>query len=166
MARHRSRRHISRSRRMRGGNSNYSDASSYGTYVNGTGDSQWNRTMDQAGAYGQIPGNIIIGAQGQNVTPTSQVPTQNNLSLVQSAGRRRRRKGGFLGEVINQAIVPLSLIGMQQNYKRGKKGGKTSKRRGGFIGEAVNQAVVPLALLGMQQNYSRKRTGGKTRRHR
>ena len=158
MARHKSRRH----RRMRGGSGNYTDASSYGMYVNGTGGSQWDRTMDQAGAYGQIPGNVIIGAQGQNVTPPSQIPT--NLNLVQSAGKKRRR-GGFLGEVINQAVVPLTLIGMQQNYRRGKKGGKTHKRRGGFVAEAVNQAVVPLALLGMQQNYGRKRRGGKTRKH-
>ena len=164
MTRHRSRRHR-RSHRMRGGSGNYSDGASYGMYVNGTANSQWDRTMDQAGAYGQIPGNVIIGAQGQNVTPTSQMPTQSNLSLVQSAGRRKK-KGGFLGEVINQAIVPFSLIGMQQNYRRGKRGGKTHKTRGGFVAEAVNQAVVPLTLLGMQQNYSRKRRGGKTRRHR
>lgn len=170
MARHRSRRHRSRSRRdrsrsrrMLGGA--YSDAASYGMFVNGTGDQQWNRTMDQSGPYGQIQGNVIIGAQGQNVTPPSQVPTAEQLALVQKAGKRRRR-GGFLGEVINQAVVPVSLLGMQQTYRRNKRGGKTKKNRGGFVGEVVNQAVVPLALLGMQQNYRRKRGGSRrTRRH-
>jgi len=81
--------------------------------------------MDQSGPYGKIQGNDIIGAQGQNVIPPSQTPTSSNLELIQSAGRRRR-KGGFLGEVINQAIVPLSIIGMQQTYRR-KRGGKTRK---------------------------------------
>ena len=126
MARHRSRRHRTRSRRrMRGGS--YTSASSYGEYVNGSGASQWARTMDQSGPYGQIQGNVIIGAQGQNVTPVSQVPNAGQLALVQKAGRRRRR-GGFLGEVVNQAIVPLTILGMQQTYRR-KRGGKRHTRR-------------------------------------
>lgn len=121
--RHRSKRH----RSMMGGNGNYSDGASYGMYVNGSGGSQWARTMDQSGPYGGVPGNVIIGAQGQNVSPPSQIPPQSNLALVQKAGTgKRRRKGGFLGEVINQAIVPLSILGMQQTYRR-KRGG--SKRR-------------------------------------
>jgi hypothetical protein len=110
---------------MRGGS--YTSASSYGEYVNGSGASQWARTMDQSGPYGQIQGNVIIGAQGQNVTPVSQVPNAGQLALVQKAGRRRRR-GGFLGEVVNQAIVPLTILGMQQTYRR-KRGGKRHTRR-------------------------------------
>jgi hypothetical protein len=125
MARH-SRRHRSRSRRMRGGS--YTSASSYGMYVNGTGGSQWARTMDQSGPYGQVQGNVIIGAQGQNVQPSSMMPNQSQLNLAQSGGRRRRRRGGFLGEVVNQAVVPLALLGMQQTYRR-KRGGKRHTRR-------------------------------------
>ena len=125
MARHRSRRHRSRSRRMRGGS--YTSASTYGQYVNGTTGEQWARTMDQSGPYGQIPGNTIIGAQGQNIIPPSQMPNAGQLALVQKAGRRRRR-GGFLGEVVNQAIVPLSILGMQQTYRR-KRGGKRHTRK-------------------------------------
>ena len=93
MTRHRTRKHITRkhrtrkhstrkyrrSRNMRGGS--YTDGASYGMYVNGTTGSQWSRTMDQAGPYGQVPGNTLIGAQGQNVTPTTQMPTSNNLNL-------------------------------------------------------------------------------------
>jgi hypothetical protein len=105
----------------------YSDAASYGMYVSGTGGEQWSRTMDTAGAYGQIPGNLIIGAQGQNVTPASQMPTAGQVALVQKAGRRRRR-GGFLGEVVNQAVVPFALLGMQQTYRR-KRGGKRHTRK-------------------------------------
>jgi hypothetical protein len=118
---------------MRGGS--YTDAASYGMYVNGTTGSQWSRTMDQAGPYGQVPGNVLIGAQGQNVTPTSQMPTSNNLKLIQSGAGRRRRRGGFIGEVINQAIVPLSLLGMQQSYGRRKRGGKTLRKRKGGNGD-------------------------------
>lgn len=117
-----------RTRKTRGGA--YSSATTYGGYVNGSGGSQWNRTMDQSGAYGKVPGNTIIGAQGQNVTPASQLATSAQTKLAQSAGRRRKN-GGFLGEVINQAIVPFGLLGLQQSYRRkrgGKKGG-TRRRR-------------------------------------
>jgi len=157
MPRH-SRRHRSQNRKMRGGS--YSSATTYGQYVNGTGNSQWDRTMDQSGAYGKMPGNTIIGAQGQNTIPPSYMPTGEQLGLVQKAGKRGR-KGGFLRE----AIVPFSLLAMQQSYRRGKRGGKTKKNKGGFVGEVVNQAVVPLALLAMQQSYGRKRKGNKTRKH-
>lgn len=126
MARH-SRRHSRRhrSRKMRGGS--YTDGASYGRYVNGTTGEQWSRTMDQTGTFGQIQGNVIIGAQGQNVTPVSQMPSAGQLSLIQNGAGRRRRRGGFLGEVVNQAIVPLALLGAQQNYGRKRKGGKTRR---------------------------------------
>lgn len=129
MARH-SRKH-SRRHKMRGGS--YSSASSYGEYVNGNAGAQFNRVFDQGGAYGKIPGNVIIGAQGQNVDSRSQMPTQSQLNLVQNGGRRhkknrRSRKGGFLGEVINQAIVPFALVGMQNTYRR-KKGGRNRRTR-------------------------------------
>jgi hypothetical protein len=57
------------------------------------------------------------------------MPTGAQLGLVQRAGSRHRRgrKGGFLGEVINQAIVPIGLLGLQQTYRR-KKGGKRHTR--------------------------------------
>jgi hypothetical protein len=124
MPKHKSR---SRSRKMRGGS--YSSATTYGQYVNGSGGSQWDRTMDQSGSYGQVPGNTIIGAQGQNVTSPSQMPTGAQMALVQKAGRRRK-KGGFLGQVINQAIVPFSLLGMQQTFRRKRGGNRRTRRRG------------------------------------
>ncbi len=123
MARH-SRRHISRSRKMRGGG-----GAEYVYSVVGSGDSQFSRTLDQAGAYGQIPGNVIIGEQGQNVQPASIMPTQAQLNLAQGGGRRRRaRKGGFIGEVVNQAIVPFALVDMQNTYRR-KRGGRSRRTR-------------------------------------
>lgn len=122
------RRNRRRSRRMRGGQG----ATEYVYGAVGSGDAQYNRTLDQSGQYGQIQGNVLIGAQGQNVMPPTQVPSASQLQLIQSAGRRRRgsrsRKGGFLGEVVNQAIVPFALLGMQQTYRR-KRGGKRRTRR-------------------------------------
>ncbi len=125
MARH-SRRHRSRSRKMMGGS--YQSGASYGEYVNGSTNAQFERTLGLQGPYGQIQGNVIIGAQGQNVPSASMIPNQTNLDRIQSAGRRRRRRGGFLGEVVNQAIVPFALVGMQNTYRR-RKGGRSRRTR-------------------------------------
>jgi hypothetical protein len=160
MARHRH----SRSRSYKGGNGNYTSATTYGSYVNGSGDSQFNRVFDQGGADAGRQTNVLIGAQGQ-WAQQPHGPSPQNLSLIQSAGGRKKR-GGLWGEVINQAVVPFTLLGLQQNYGRKKHGGKTCKRRGGCMGAAINQAVVPLALLGLQHTYGRKKRGGKTRKHR
>jgi len=126
-------RKIRASRRNKRGGS-YSSASSYGVYVNGGQNAQYDRTLGVSGPYSNVQGNVIIGAQGQNVQ-TQGVPTSENLSLVQSAGKRRRssskrsRRGGFFGSVVNQAIVPFSILGMQQTYRRKRHGGKKTKRR-------------------------------------
>ena len=132
MAKHRhSRKHSRRHRRHshKGGSGNYTSASSYGSYVNGSGDSQFARTFDIAGPYGSRAGSEYVGAQGQNATQFA-TPTAQNLALVQSAGRRRRRskRGGFIGQILNQAVVPLSLLGMQQTYRRKRHGGRGTRR--------------------------------------
>ena len=47
-------------------------------------------------------------------------------------GRRRghkSRKGGFMGQVINQAVVPFALLGAQQMYGTRRRRGKKSVRR-------------------------------------
>jgi len=114
-------------RHKRGGSpSNYTSASSYGQYVNGSENDQFNRVFSTSGPYASIPSNISIGAQGQNSAQPN-VPTSQDLSLIQSAGRRRKH-GGLWGQVINQALVPATLLGMQQTYRRKKSGGKKSRR--------------------------------------
>jgi hypothetical protein len=124
---------------MRGGNSSslYGSASSYGSYVNGSENSQYDRVFSQAGPYGGVPGNVSIGAQGQNASMPG-TPNANSLALIQSAGTKRRRKrghhtkkrrGGFLGQVINQAIVPFTLLGMQQKYRRNKSNHSSTNSR-------------------------------------
>jgi hypothetical protein len=70
------------------------------------------------------------------ILPASQTPTPGNLSLIQSAGGRRRRRGrmtkkrgGFLmGEVINQAVVPFGLLALQNRYGRRKSRMNKSRR--------------------------------------
>jgi hypothetical protein len=117
---------------MRGGSGSYSSASSYGQYVAGSPDVQFSNTFNQNGPYGNVPGNSLIGQQGQGLPSSSQMPSSSQLQLIQNGGRRTRRhkrhRGGFLGEVINQAIVPFGLLGLQQSYHR-KKGGSHRSRR-------------------------------------
>ena len=112
------------SRKMKGGS--YSSATTYGQYVNGSGDSQWNRTMDQGGSYGNVQSNLLIGAQGQN-SQLNGAPSASQMKLIQGGGRRRR-KGGFLGSVINQALPPVAILAMQQTYGRKKRGGKYTRK--------------------------------------
>jgi hypothetical protein len=112
---------------MRGGS--YTSGTTYNSYVNGSGESQFARTFDTTGPYASRVGAEYVGAQGQNAQQPG-VPTAQNLSLIQSAGKRRRsRRGGFFGEVINQAIVPFGLLGLQQTYRKKRTGGKTRKTR-------------------------------------
>ena len=62
------------------------------------------------------------------ILPADRAPSAQNLALVQKAGKRRGKRGGFLGPIINQAIVPFSLVAMQNRYGR-KTGGKTRRHR-------------------------------------
>jgi hypothetical protein len=128
-----------RKHKMRGGNGSYpySSASSYNNYVNGSENSQYDRVFSQSGPYASVQGNMSIGAQGQNANLVG-APNASSLSLIQSAGTKRRhkrahrtkkRRGGFLGQVINQAIVPFTLLGMQQKYRRNKTNHSSKKSR-------------------------------------
>jgi hypothetical protein len=128
-----------RRHKMMGGNGGapYSSAASYSSYVNGPENSQYDRVFSQSGAYASVPGNTSIGAQGQNANMIG-TPNASSLSLIQSAGSRYRRKrggrtkkrrGGFLGQVINQAIVPFGLLGMQQSFRRNRTSSSKSRRR-------------------------------------
>ena len=122
------RRRHRRTRRQRGGS--YSSASTYGMEVNGTGPEQYARTFSMDSPYASRFGSDYVGAQGQWAHQPN-TPTSEQLALVQSAGRRRRRtRGGFLGPVVSQAIVPATILAMQQTYRRkGHGGNKTFRRR-------------------------------------
>ena len=113
-------------RKHRGGSSanpsSYSSASTYGMAVNGSGDSQFNRVFGNGGN-----SNIITGVQGQNAG----IPA----TLAQKAGGKRStsgkrsKKGGFWGQIINQAVVPFGILGLQQTYGRKRSGGGKTRRR-------------------------------------
>jgi hypothetical protein len=110
----------SRKHGKRGGAGAYSSAASYGSYVNGSGDSQWNRVFTGA----NLPnGNEIIGAQGQNST----IPPSVASSGKMTGGKRRTKKGGFWGQVISQALVPFGLWGLQNRFSR-RKGLRSHKK--------------------------------------
>jgi hypothetical protein len=123
----------SKRRNHKKGGGNYTSASSYGNYVDGDLNSQYNRTFSQTGPNAANQSNILTGVQGQNMHFIG-TPSSSQLSTIQRAGRRRRRRnkkskrGGFLGEIINQAIVPFSILGLQQSYRRKKNTGKKSRK--------------------------------------
>ena len=124
MAKQRRSRSHRRKRSQRGGS--YTSATTYGSYVNGTGDQQFSRTFDQSGPYGARMGTEYVGAQGQWGNQPN-MPSAENLSLIQSAGSRRKR-GGLFGEVLSQAIVPAAILGMQQTYRKRRTGGRRTRR--------------------------------------
>jgi hypothetical protein len=124
MAKHRRSRSHRRKRSQRGGS--YTSATTYGGYVNGTGDQQFARTFDQSGPYGARMGTEYVGAQGQWGNQPN-MPSAQNLTLIQSAGSRRKR-GGLFGEVLSQAIVPAAILGMQQTYRKRSTGGRRTRR--------------------------------------
>jgi hypothetical protein len=134
-----SRRRSSKHRGFLGGG-NLADISATVNYPgNGGGGAGW-----VEGKYGnedqQYNSVFDIGSKtlGNSFTilPASQTPTPGNLSLIQSAGGRRRRRGrmtkkrgGFLmGEVINQAVVPFGLLALQNRYGRRKSRMNKSRR--------------------------------------
>jgi hypothetical protein len=154
---HRSRKHRSR-KNYRGG----ADASTYMMQTVGSMDQQYNNVFDINSPL-KAQGNAIVGLQGQNTEWPANSGIDSAAIRSMTGGKRRRRRGGFLGPAINQAIVPLSILGMQQSYKKSKRmGGKRHSRRrgrrGGFLGQVINQAVVPFGILGMQQSYGRKKS--------
>lgn len=125
----RSHRRRTHRRRHRGGNapnpSSYNSAASYGMAVNGTGDAQYNRVFDIQGPDGMNQSNAIVGAQGQRAGTRQK---GGNWAKIGGKTRRRSRRGGMWGHIINQAIVPATLLGLQQRYGR-KRSSKMRTRR-------------------------------------
>ena len=104
----------------------YGSAATYVESVAGGLNTQYGNTFNQAGAYGKFEGNLLPVDGGKNLMNMSGVPTPQQLAMAQSGGRRR--KGGFLGPVLNQAAVPLALLAMQQTYRRKSRRGSRRSR--------------------------------------
>ena len=109
----------SRGRRMTGG-----DASTWVETNFGGGDQQFNKVF-----LGNGPTDNSI----QPLNATASQSQQPNLSLIQSAGGKRRRqrmsqrmsrrmsrtkRGGYLGSVLGTAAAPLALFGLSYKYGR------------------------------------------------
>ena len=139
--------HKRRYSRKHSGGGNYSSASTYGSYVNGGTNAQFDRVFAQDGN----PSNIIFGVQGQNSQLVG-MPGQQNLQLIQSGGKKGK-KGGLLGvgPILQQAAVPFTLFALNNGYHpKGKKGGSL-----GLL-PLLEKGIVPLTILGMQQKIGNK----------
>jgi len=94
--------------------STYSDSQSYMLATVGKGNVQYDNVFMSDKSNGT--GNAIVGLQGQKA----------GKKRAKSVKNTKKRKGGYWGQVINQAIVPFSLLGLQQSYRR-KHGTKKNR---------------------------------------
>ena len=128
-----------RTRKQKGGDSPSGWGYVYNTVGNGWSQFQNALTLQ--------PGDNAVTQQSNNIEPvgnpnygnTSYIPNQTDLTLIQSAGkrkhvksnRRRSKKGGYWSEVVSRAVVPFALLGLQNRYKKHgtkrKSSGKTRK---------------------------------------
>jgi hypothetical protein len=120
-----SNRRRNRRRNRRGGNSaasasSYSDGSSYMMSTVGDGKTQYDNVF--MSDKNSSPSNTVVGLQGQRAGSRKGLKGGSHKRLT------KKRKGGYWGQVINQAIVPFTLLGLQQRYGR-KSRGSTKKRR-------------------------------------
>jgi hypothetical protein len=119
---------------MKGGGAQYTSGSSYGVHVNGPVGAQYDRVFGTQ--YAGVPGNTIIGAQGQNLPPASQIPTSQQLALIQKAGGNKgddiytepfsklTEAINDLAEALNQPVFPFTHL-----KKATEKGGSRRTRR-------------------------------------
>ena len=127
-----------KTRKHQGGNSPSGWGYVYNTVGNG-----WTQFQN---ALTLQPGDNAVSQQSNNIEPvgnpnfgnTSYSPSQSELTLIQSAGKRKRskinrrrsKKGGYWSEVASRAIVPFALLGLQNKFKkRGTKRKSSSKTR-------------------------------------
>ena len=117
----------------------------------GGASSGWQYVYDQVGdgltqfqnALTLQPGQNLGSMQTNDIEPIGKPnfqnyqgePTTQNLTLIQSAGRRGKRRrlkrGGNWGAIASQAAPPLALLAMQNSYRRkgSRKSRKTRKTR-------------------------------------
>ena len=104
----------------------YSSATTYGEFVNGPMQAQWDRTFQNG--HPTPYGNGPYGAEGQNTV----IPPSLASSGVIKGGKRRAKKGGYWSQVISTALVPFGLWAAQNRFSKRKglkHGGKTRKHR-------------------------------------
>lgn len=125
-------------RKMRGGKANLALAQSSADYTSspnaegantwvesryGNVNQQYNSVFDQGSS--QTLGNTFT------TLPASQTPSPDSLKLIQSAGGKRRRRAGMIGEAVGTAAVPLGLLYLNQKYGKKRSRKMSYKKRGG-----------------------------------
>ncbi len=87
------------------------------------------RGGDGGGAAGNMISKVGMGSQ----QTSGEGPSGSIVGLngQRAGGRRasRKKKGGFWGQMINQAIVPFALFGLQQTYRRKRSDGTRKHHR-------------------------------------
>ena len=124
-------RHSKKHTRKQKGGMNSPSAWSYVYDTVGNGWTQFQNalTLQPGENLGSINSNAIEPVNNINAQDQQGVPSLQNLSLIQSAGKRHRKhgkkhsrkmskKGGSWAAVANQAIVPLTLFGLQNRFKK------------------------------------------------
>jgi hypothetical protein len=94
----------------------------------GNGNTQWDNVFRGSGP--SPYGNQLVNLQHPGVTSPAIVPnpatTTSQTPPAEQKGGSRRKRGGFMGDVLGHAAVPLALLALQQNYGKRMK----SRRRG------------------------------------
>lgn len=78
-------------------------------------------------------GNYVLKNYGDMNTQLQNVNADPSSNYIKTVGGRRRRRrthrkrGGFLGEIVNQAIVPATLFGLSRRYRKNPRSSKHSK---------------------------------------
>ena len=104
-------------KRMRGGDG----AADWVIKNFGGADEQWNNTFLQSNS--AKAGNLLPTVQGAIAVGPNNIPQgsfANSAPISQAGGRRRKKKGGFMG-MLSKALVPLSLWGLQNRLTRKRK---------------------------------------------
>lgn len=125
------------SRKQRGGTHSPSAAGYVYSRV-GDGWTQFQNalTLQPGQNLGTLQSNDIEPIGQPNFQSNQAMPSSQNLSLIQSAGKRMRnkrtRKGGSWVDMLSRAAVPFTLLGIQNMYGKNKsrksKGGRKSRR--------------------------------------
>lgn len=164
----------SRKKAMKGGFSKMMDpamsSASFSQSANAQGAAPYieSRYGDVSQQYNNVF-DINSTTQGNTFTklPESQMPTASSLNLIQTAGKRRRKKKGGMG-MIESAVVPFGLLAAHNKYGKKSKRRRIYKRKprktrksrkskkGGMLGQIVSTAAVPFTLLGAHHFLGRK----------
>jgi len=115
------------SRKHKGGESQpYSSAATYQNWMLGSENDQYGRVFDQSGPNTSQSNAIMANANSGSVGYLPYQRAGKGRRSSSRRGGRRSKKGGFLGNVVNQAIVPFGLVGLNQYYGK-RRGSKTRK---------------------------------------